>query len=100
MVVSKAVKKHKMNSDDNRGTITISRCGLASGVDNHRFYLVKAEKIDIQTIKGNFAKKHKAHPGSKVIPTPNSYMTIKVWNNVAPDFTKGLPDLPVIKDYP
>ena len=100
MVASKAVKKHQTNIDDNRGTINISCCGLAPGVVGPSFYLVKAEKIDLQTFKGNFAKKHKALPGSKFIPTPNSYMTGKVWNNLAPVFAKGLRDLPVIKDYP
>ena len=100
MVASNAVKKHQMNTDNNRGTITISCCGLASGVDGPRFYLVKAEKIDIQTFKGDFSKKHKSPPGSKVIPTPNAYMTNKVWNKLAPAFAKGIRDLPVIKDYP
>ena len=100
VVASKAVKKHKINTDDNRGTITISCCGLASGVDSPSFYLVKAEKIYIQTFKGDFTKKHKAPRGSKVIPTPNAYMTNKVWNKLAPDFTKGFCDLPDIKDYP
>ena len=61
--------------------------------------MVKAEKIDIQTFKGDFTKKHKAPPGSKVIPTPNAYMTNKVWNELAPAFAKGLRDLPAIKDY-
>ena len=85
MVVSKAVKKHKTNTDDNRGTITISWCGLASVADGPRFYLVKVEKIDIQTFKGDFANEHKAPPGSKFIPAPNSYMTEKFWNELAPD---------------
>ena len=88
MVASKAVNKHQTNTDDNRGNITISCCGLASGVDGPRFYLVKAEKIDIQTFKEDFAKKHKAPTGSKFIPTPNAYMTDKVWNELAPPFTK------------
>ena len=100
MVASKSVKKHQTNTENNCGTITISCCGLVSGVDGPRFYLVKAEKIDIQTFKGDFANKHKAPPGSKVIPTPNAYMTNKVWNELAPAFAKGLCDLPVIKDYP
>ena len=100
MVASKAVKKHQTNTDNNRGTITISHCGLASGVDGPRFYLVKVDKIDLQTFKGNFANNHKAPPGLKVIPTPNSYMTDKVCNNLAPDFSKGLHDLSVIKDNP
>ena len=63
MVDSKAVKKHKINTDDNRGTITISCCGLASDVDSPHLYLVKAEKIDIQNFKDNFTKKHKDPPG-------------------------------------
>ena len=69
MVASKAVKKHQKNTDNNHRTVTISFCGLASGVDGPLFYLVKAENIDIQTFKGDFTKKHKAPPGSKVIPT-------------------------------
>ena len=100
MIASKAVNKHQMNTNDNRGTITFYCCGLASVVDGPRFYLVNAEKIDIQTFKSNFANNHEAPPGSKIIPTQNSYMTLKVWNKLAPDFSKGLRDLPVIKDYP
>ena len=80
MIASKAVKKHQTNTDNKRGTITFYRCGLASGVDGPRFYLMKAEKIDIQTFKDNFAKKHKAPLGSKVITLPNAYTTDKVWN--------------------
>ena len=98
MLASKAVKKHQTNMDDDHGTITISCCGLASGVDDPHFYLAKAENIDLQTFKGNFAKKHKAPPGPKVILMPNAYMTDKVWNKLAPDFAKGLRDIPVIKD--
>ena len=97
MVDSKAVKKHKKNTNNNRGTISISSCGIASGVDDPYFYLVKAEKIDIQTFKGDFKKKHKAPPGLKVIPTPNSYMTNKVCNELESAFSNGLCYLPIIK---
>ena len=100
MVASKAVKKHQTNADNNRRTVTISSCGIASGVDFPRFYLAKAENIYLQTFKGDFAKKHKDPPGSKIIPTPNAYMIYKVWNELAPAFSKGILDLPVIKDYP
>ena len=100
MVASKALKKHQTDTDDNCRTITIYFCGLASGVDGPRFYLVKSEKIDIQTFKGKFAKKHKAPPRSKVIPALNAYMTDKVWNELAPEFAKVLCDIPLIKDYP
>ena len=77
MVASKAVNKYQVNMDNNRGTITISRFGLASGVDGPRFYLVKAENIDLQTFKGDFEKKHKAPVGSKFIPTSYAYITDK-----------------------
>lgn len=88
-----------MNKDDNRGSITISRCGLASGQEGPRFFLVKAEKIENKAFK-NFSQKHGAPPGSAVIPTPNAYMTDKVWNEISPAFAKGLRALPVVRDYP
>ena len=100
MLDSKPVNKHQTNMDYNRGTITISSCGIASVSVGTCFYLVKAEKIDTQNFKGDFAKNHKAHIGSKVIPTPDAYMTDKVWNKPEPDFYKGLRDLLVKKDYP
>ena len=100
MVASKAVKKHQTNADDNHGTINISCCGLASGVDGTHFYLVKAENIDIQNFKGDLANNHKAPTGLKVIPTPNAYMTDKVWNDMSPTFAKGICDLPIIKYHP
>ena len=62
--------------------------------------MVKSENIDIQNFKGDFSKKHKAPPGSKFIPTPNAYMTKKVWNELATAFAKGFSDLPFIKDHP
>ena len=100
MLASKAVTKHQTNTDNNRGTITIYCCGLASGIDCPRLYLAKAENIELQNFKGDFAKKHKALTGQKVITTPNAYMNDKVWNELAPAFAKGLLDLPVIKDHP
>ena len=79
-VASKYVKKHQINKGNICGTITIARCGQASGADSHRFYLVKSKKIDMHTFKGNLSTKNGDPPGSKVIPTPNAYMTDKVWD--------------------
>ena len=93
-------KETSTNTDNKRGTITISRCGISSGVYGPRFQLVKSENIDIQTFKGDFANKHKAPPGSKFVPIPNSYMTDKVWNELSTAFAKGLSDIPFMKDYP
>ena len=47
VVATKSVKKHKIKKGDNRGTITIACCGLASGADGPHFYLVNAKKIDL-----------------------------------------------------
>ena len=99
VVESKYVKRHQINKGNNRGTITLARCGLASGVDGPRFYLVKAKKINIQTLKYNFSTKHGAPLESKVIPTQNAYMTDKVWNEMAPAFAKILQDMPVVKNH-
>ena len=100
IAASKYVKKHQINKGENHGTITIARCGLASGADGPRFYLVKADKINLQTFKGKFSTKHGAPPGSKIIPTLNAYMTDKVCNEVSPAFSKGLQDMHVVKNYP
>jgi hypothetical protein len=100
VVASKHVKKQQINKDDNRASITICRCGLASGDEGPRYFLVKAEKIENNALKGDFARKHKAPPGSKVIPTPNAYMTDKTWNEMSTAFAKGLRALPVVKKYP
>ena len=62
--------------------------------------MVKAENIEIQNFKGDFARNNEDPPGSKVIPTPNAYITDKVWNELVPSFYKGLSDLPLIKDHP
>ena len=74
VVASNHVKKHQMNKDGNRGSITIARCGISAGADGPRYLLVKAEKIEHKSFH-NFDKNHKAHPaGSKVIASPNAYM--------------------------
>ena len=90
VVTSKYVKKHQINKGDNRGNITIACCGIESGSDGPSFYLLNSEKIYLQTFKGNFSTKHGAPPGSKFIPTPNAYMTDKVWNEMVPAIAKGL----------
>ena len=43
-----------MNKDDNHDTITIYRCGIAYGADGPQLFLVKADNIEIDTIKGFF----------------------------------------------
>ena len=95
LVAYKYVNKHQINKGENCGTITIACCGLLSGADGPHFNLVKADNINLHTFKGNFSTKHGASPGSKVIPTLNTYMTDKVWNDMATAFAKGLRDIAV-----
>ena len=80
LVAYKYVKKHQKNKYGNCGSITISWCGIALGLDGPRFYLIKGEKFYLDTFQGDFSSKHGAPPGSKVIATPNAYMIDKVWN--------------------
>ena len=89
-----------MNIDDNRGSITIARCGIASRLDGPRFYLIKGEKVDLETFQGDFYSKHGAPHVSKVISTPNAYTTNKVRNEMADNFSKGLQALPLVCIYP
>ena len=44
-------KNKRMNKDDNHDTITIYRCGIASGADGPQLFLVKAENIELDTLK-------------------------------------------------
>ena len=83
VIASKAVKKQQINKSDNKGT------SLASGADGPRFFLVKGEKFDRATFTGDFAAKHGAPLGSKVIATPNAYMTDNVWNEMLPGVVDG-----------
>ena len=99
VVASKYVKKNQINKGDNHGTIKIACCGLESGEDSPRFYMVKARKIYLQTFKGNFSTKHGAPPGSNAITTSNAYMTDESWNDMEPAFPKGLLDMLVVKNY-
>ena len=100
VVAYKFVKKRLINKGDSCGTITIARCGLSSGADGPRFYLVKSNKIGIHTFKGNFSTKHGAPPGSKVVPTQNAYMTDKVCNEMTHAFAKVLRCMSVVNNYP
>ena len=48
-----------MNKDDNRGSITIVRSGVAAGYEGPRFFLTKGEKVEHATLK-DMPKKHGA----------------------------------------
>ena len=60
---------------------------------------MKAENIILHKFKGKFSTNHDVPPGSKGIPTPNVYMTDKVWNEMAPAFAKGLCYIPNATNY-
>ena len=66
VVASMYVKKYQMSKDNNHGSITIVRVGLAVGVEGPRFFLAKGEKVDHVALK-KIDKDHSAPAGSKVI---------------------------------
>ena len=89
-----------MNKYNNRGTITIARRGLASGADGPQLFLVKAEKIDLDTFKKEFSGKQSAPTDPQVFTTTNEYRTDKVWNEMLKDFSPGLQDISIFRSYP
>ena len=62
--------------------------------------MTKGVKVDMETLRGDFAKKHNAPPGSGVYATPNAYLNDETWRKIAPAFCKGIRMMSVLKYYP
>ena len=56
--------------------------------------------MDLDTLRGDFEKKHNAPPGSGVYSTPNAYLNDETWRNIAPAFCEGIFMMPVVRYYP
>ena len=77
-------------TDDNCDSILQLRAGSSAGADGPRIYMTKRVKVDLETLRGDFSKKHNAPPGSGVYATPNAYLNDKTWKKIAPAFCEGL----------
>ncbi len=84
-------KKQEKNSDDNRDSITIVRIGNAAGESGPQIYLAHGKTLLLSKLPRLGAPK-----GSKVVMTPNSYMTDEAWAEAAPSIAQGIHDMPVI----
>ena len=66
-------------TDDNCDSILQLRAGSSAGADGPRIYMIKRVKVDLETLRGDFLKKHNGPPGSGVFATPNGYLIDKTW---------------------
>jgi hypothetical protein len=99
IVGSKNKRKHEKNLGDCRESITVLRVGSSVNVDGPRIYLAKGKEIELPTFK-EFTQHWPAPPGSRVVMTPNAYMTDDAWIELVPHLCKGVREMKVIKDHP
>jgi hypothetical protein len=95
-------KKHKKTTQDNCDSVTIVRIGSASGETGPWIFLLKGKKKlepthPLRKLERNFPG---VLAGSKVIMTPNAYMTDEAWIKLTPIIANGIRKMPVIKDHP
>lgn len=81
-------RKHEKNVADCRETISIVRVGSAANVDGPRFFLAKGKEIELDSFK-KLDSYYKVPEGSRVIMTPNAYMTDEAWKEVVPHLCRG-----------
>ena len=92
--------KHEKIIDDNRDSISLLRSGSSDGANRPRIYMTKGVKMDLDTLRGDFEKKHNAPPGSGVYANPNAYLNDRTWRNIALALCDGISMMPVVRDYP
>jgi hypothetical protein len=97
IIGSRGKKKHEKNVADSRESITTVRVGSSANGDGPRFFLAKGKEIELETFR-HFTVNYTAPPGSKVIMTPNAYMTDEAWMELVPHLCRGIRQMDVIKD--
>jgi hypothetical protein len=99
IVGSKNKHKHEKNLGDCHESITVLRVGSSANVDGPRIYLAKGKEIELPKFK-EFTQHWPAPPGSRVVMTPNAYMTDDAWIELVPHLCKGIQEMKVIKEHP
>ena len=64
------------------------------------FSMTKGMKVDLETLRGYFSKKHNAPPGLGVYTTPNENLNDETWRKIDPTLCKGICMMPVVIYYP
>ena len=88
--------KHEKVIDENRD-ISSLRVGSYAGVNGPRIYMTKGVKMDMETLRGDFVKKHNALPGSGVYATPNAYLNGETCRHIAPALCDRIYIMPVVR---
>jgi hypothetical protein len=102
IVGSAEVKKHEKTTQDNRDSVTIVRIGSASDETGPWIFLLKGKKElkknhPVRNLERNFPG---VPAGSKVVMTPNAYMTDEAWIKLTPFIANGNHNMAMIKDHP
>lgn len=103
VIASLARKKTEKITEDDRESITSVRMGTAAGASGPFIFLAKGKSDDNipKSLRGDLSKNRKGVPlHSRVIMTPNAYMTDEAWINLVEDFCKGVRSMPVVRDHP
>ena len=62
VVGSTDMLKHEKITDNNHDSILSLLAGSSAGADRPRIYMTKEVKVDMDTLRGDFAKKQNAPP--------------------------------------
>lgn len=88
-----AVKKHETTTNDNRKSITIIQIVSVVGVSGPCIFFMKRQKeLEKNSLLQNSEKNFLNVP-------LDAYMTNNTWITIAPIITKGICNMPIIKDH-
>jgi hypothetical protein len=92
-------KKHDVNYNDGRASITMYRTGAVSGDQGPTTFLLKGLRKP-PFFSDKFLEKNGAAFGSTLIMTESAYMTEVAWETMTPVIVKGIRSMPHIRDNP
>jgi len=99
VMASNTKKKTEKNTDDSRASITSLRVGMASGEQGPFTFLAKgSERFNRPSLQ--VLLKTRCPKGSQIIMSPLAYMTDETYQELVPEFCRGMRDMPVIRDHP
>ena len=75
-------RKHEKKVSDYRGSITMVRCGAASGANGPTAFLLKGKRKRAG-FTDKYLENEGAAPGSTIVMTENAFMTDEAWEEVS-----------------
>ena len=99
-IIGDAKRRHDKNLSDNRISITVVRCGCASGTHGPVIFIMRGTEVN-RMFSRKWLTEHLGLPeGSVVIPNENAYMDDATWSKVVDVLAPAIRKLPVIRDHP